>query len=152
MRRIIVLSICFGLTSGLAQCAENSSDSSPLGRISISVWNVGEAGSQRPVTGGIPLARGAAPDGVHFELHDEHDNPVPLQTSVLARWKDGSARWVLLDFQADPDPNTTSQFRLSWSRKPGAVHPEFPVGVKGQTRPEVRSQAVVVSPTGDAFL
>ncbi|MHC4511512.1 MAG: RIFT barrel domain-containing protein [Planctomycetota bacterium] len=58
--------------------------------MSISVRDTSGVKSLRPVTGGIPLAQGAAPDGVHFALCDENDNPVPLQTSVLARWKDGS--------------------------------------------------------------
>ncbi|MHC4542191.1 MAG: RIFT barrel domain-containing protein, partial [Planctomycetota bacterium] len=100
----------------------------------------------------IPLAQGAAPDGVHFALCDENDNPVPLQTSVLARWKDGSARWVLLDFQAEPPPDATAHFKLSWGKKLKAVNPEFPVVVNKQGKPSIRTRTVVVSLLGDALL
>ncbi|NCO40087.1 MAG: hypothetical protein AUJ96_18770 [Armatimonadetes bacterium CG2_30_66_41] len=34
----------------------------------------------RPVTGGVPLAEGAAPDSTVFALRDEEGKPVPLQT------------------------------------------------------------------------
>jgi len=63
------------------------------------------------------LVEGAAPDGVKFALYDENGEPVPCQISVLARWKDGSARWVLLDFQAEPSANGTASFKLSWGNR-----------------------------------
>ncbi|PIW18885.1 MAG: hypothetical protein COW34_04110, partial [Armatimonadetes bacterium CG17_big_fil_post_rev_8_21_14_2_50_66_6] len=66
----------------------------------------------RPVTGGVPLAEGAAPDSTVFALRDEEGKPVPLQTSVRARWEDGSARWVLLDFQADPTADGEERYTL----------------------------------------
>ena len=40
----------------------------------------------------VPLVQGAAPEGCSFALRDEAGNPVPLQTSILAQWPDGSAR------------------------------------------------------------
>ena len=60
----------------------------------------GIGGKLRPLTGGVPIAEGAAPEGSVFILYDDNGITVPLQTSVLARWKDNSARWVLLDFQS----------------------------------------------------
>jgi len=56
----------------------------------------------RPVTGGVPIAEGAAPESSKFQLKNESGSVIPLQAEVLAKWKDGSARWVLLDFQSDP--------------------------------------------------
>ena len=68
----------------------------------IAVRDVAGLDTLRPLTGGVPIARGAAPEGSGSVLRDDGGRTVPLQTSVLARWQDGSARWVLLDFQAQP--------------------------------------------------
>jgi len=54
-----------------------------------------------PVTSGIPLAKGALADDRAAALFDADGSEVPLQTEVLARWPDGSIRWLLLDFQID---------------------------------------------------
>src|SRR5690606_10610891 len=68
----------------------------------ISVKDLAGLDIQRALTGGIPIAEGAAPKGSQFVLLDHNDQPVPCQTEVLATWEEGSARWVLLDFQAKP--------------------------------------------------
>jgi hypothetical protein len=81
----------------------------------------------RSVTGGIPVSKGAAPDGSRFVLFDKNDKPVPCQNSVLARWPDGSVRWVLLDFKAKPPVNGTDKFRLKWDPKSKDVLPSNPV-------------------------
>ncbi len=54
-----------------------------------------------PVTSGVPLAEGALPEGAAVALYSADGGPVPLQTEVLARWPDGSARWLLLDYSDD---------------------------------------------------
>ncbi len=60
-----------------------------------------------PVTAGVPLPRGACHDVERIRVHGAGGAPVPLQTRVLERWPDGSARWVLLDLQANcPDEYT----------------------------------------------
>ncbi len=41
---------------------------------------------------------GELPKFTNPDSRDEDGNAVPLQTTVLAQWNDGSARWVLLDF------------------------------------------------------
>jgi len=53
-----------------------------------------------------------------FSLHDERGQPVPVQTCVLARWQDGSARWVLLDFVSCPPVGDLRGYVLSWSPGP----------------------------------
>jgi len=68
----------------------------------------------RPASGGIPLPEGAAPAGATFRLADAEGRDVPLQAEVLAPWKDGSARWVLLDFVADPGADSTATYQLHW--------------------------------------
>jgi len=62
------------------------------------------AGVQRhqwPVTSGIPMAQGVLRDDQAAALFDEGAKEIPLQTESLARWPDGSIRWLLLDFQID---------------------------------------------------
>ncbi|GAA4438686.1 hypothetical protein GCM10023091_19590 [Ravibacter arvi] len=71
----------------------------------------------RPLTGGIPIPEGAAQPGSEFIVTTPGGKVVPSQSKVLATWGDGSARWVLIDFQADPQPGSTEAFRLGW--KPG---------------------------------
>jgi len=68
----------------------------------ILVQEMAGLGTRRPLTGGVPIAEGAAPQGTGFALRNHRGQLAPLQTSVLSRWPDGSARWVLLDFQAAP--------------------------------------------------
>ncbi len=132
--------------------AGDSETGSSISQMSISVRNIGGVQSLRPVTGGMPLAEGVAPDDVHFTLHDEGGRALPLQTSVLSRWKDGSARWVLLDFQAAPPANATARFKLAWGEDPTIVTPEFPAEVNRRIRPSLRAGAVLVSVAGNALL
>lgn len=56
---------------------------------------------QWPVTSGIPLAQGVLRDDQAAALFDAAGGEMPLQTETLARWPDGSIRWLLLDFQID---------------------------------------------------
>ena len=54
-----------------------------------------------PVSSGIPLAQGALRDPQASALYTADGIELPLQTEALARWPDGSIRWLLLDFQID---------------------------------------------------
>jgi hypothetical protein len=78
----------------------------------LTVSGTDTATDLRPVRGGVPLSEGAAPGGTVFSLQDESGNPVPVQTEVLAKWRDGSARWVLLDFLSAPPPGSRLQYTL----------------------------------------
>ena len=80
--------------------------------LSITVGNMAGIDRLRPVTGGVPIAERAAPEGCSFTLLEQNGNSVPVQTSVLARWEDGSARWVLLDFQSRPPANGKISYAL----------------------------------------
>ena len=92
--------------------------------LSVSIRDLAGLDGLRPVTGGVPLAEGAAPAGVVFRLSDAQGGPVPLQAEVLGRWGDGSARWVLLDFQADPPAGGQKTYALSWGDGEALFHPE----------------------------
>ena len=61
----------------------------------------GVARAAWPVTSGVPFAQSALRDPVAINLHASDGKAVPVQADVLARWPDGSVRWLLLDFQID---------------------------------------------------
>jgi len=151
-RRIVVPFVCFGLIPVALAFAGGSKSKSSMKQLNILVRDVTGLKSLRPVTGGVPLVEGAAPDGVNFVLYDENGEPVPCQSSVLARWKDGSARWVLLDFQAGPPANRTAYFRLSWGKMAGTVDPESPVKITKREKPSIETRNIVLSPVKDALL
>jgi hypothetical protein len=54
-----------------------------------------------PVTSGVPLPQGVLREAGAAALFAADGREVPLQTEALARWPDGSVRWLLLDFQVD---------------------------------------------------
>ncbi len=124
----------------------------PVEGLDINVYDMTGLKSLRPVTGGVPLSQGTAPEGSNFILYDKDNNPVPSQTSVLARWKDGSARWILLDFQASPPPGGAANFKLSWDENVSGVNPNVPVQMKNSEMPVVESGEVELSPVKDGLL
>ena len=148
----MVLSIFLALASAALSFAQEPQSKPPVGQSDITVRDMTGQESLRPVTGGVPLAQGAAPEGTHFVLYDKNGKPVPSQASVLARWKDRSARWVLLDFQAEPPANGTSRFTLRWGKKAQTVDPEFPVRITGREQPSIQTRNVVLSPVKNGLL
>lgn len=65
-----------------------------------------------PVSVGIPFPKGAVFDPECLSLADQNDQLFPLQAEALARWSDGSLKWVLLDFLANVEPLRTSTYKL----------------------------------------
>ncbi len=53
-----------------------------------------------PVSLGIPFPQGALTDPARLGLRNG-DTPVPVQTTVTARWPDGSIKWLMTHFQVD---------------------------------------------------
>lgn len=102
----------------------------------------------RPITSGVPIAEGSAPEGTRFTLWDADGREAPVQATVLARWKDGSARWVLLDFQAAPPASGQLRYRLGWGEGEAAA-PAIPAQGKGDT---ISAGEVVVTADSDALL
>ena len=152
MRRIAAFCICFYfMLAGLA-FAGDMENKQQMKELEISVWDNTGLKSLRPVTGGVPLSQGVAPEGTSFMLYDENNKPVPSQASVLARWKDGSARWVLLDFQSDPPVNGKAHYKLSWGEKVKKIQPKATVRVQGREKPSIKSGKVEISTVKDAIL
>ena len=66
----------------------------------------------QPVTVGVPFAKGALGDPQSLCLADAAGRTVPLQTEVLARWSDGSVKWLLVDFLLQGPPAGASAWML----------------------------------------
>jgi len=64
------------------------------------------------VSVGIPFAKGELEHPHELSLLDSRGDRQPVQALVLNRWKDGSAKWVLLDFAATVPANGASMYRL----------------------------------------
>lgn len=138
-----VLSILFVLLSILPSISQEAEGIKQT-FLDINVKEMADVHLNRSVTGGVPLAEGAAPKGSHFVLLDASSKMVPCQTKVLATWNDGSARWVLLDFQANPEINSSEDFRLAWHSKIKSVLPTKPVVVKDKEEVFIRSGDVQI--------
>lgn len=92
MRRLLILVVLLGI--GPATIGANEV------RLTVAEPS-GVPRGQWPVTSGIPLAQGALLDDQAVALFDLSGREILLQTETLARWPDGSVRWLLLDFQVD---------------------------------------------------
>lgn len=57
----------------------------------------------QPVSVGVPLPRGALTEPASVRLRDPGGRAVTVQSVPLARWSDGSVKWLLLDFLATPE-------------------------------------------------
>lgn len=95
-----------------------------MSKLDIFVKDLADISEIRPVSGGVPLPEGAAPAGSLFALIDSDGCPIPLQTKVLGRWRDGSARWVLLDFQAAPPAGGELHYTLTWDHDATEAMPD----------------------------
>lgn len=67
------------------------------GTVSLTVESPGS-----PATAGIPFRKSALASDAHLRLADSNGIEMGLQTRTLARWEDGSVKWVLLDFKTRP--------------------------------------------------
>jgi hypothetical protein len=78
-----------------------------------------------PVTTGVPLPPGLVKDVGLLRLVDERGREVPAQFGVLNRYaaRDGSLRWVLVDFQVDLPARGRALVRLTNDR-PAAPVPD----------------------------
>ena len=99
---------------------------------------------QEPVRLGVPLGCGVASDVEPLALFDSIGRPQPVQTRVLDRWHDGSIRWLLLDFLADHDGTSPTEYELRVAAA-GAGRP----AVVGQLRIDEQGGGFVVN-TGAA--
>jgi len=84
---------------------------------------------QWPVSSGIPLSQGDLLDDRAAALFDAAGQEVPLQTEALARWPDGSVRWLLLDFQIDLAAHERKSLKLRFGSDVHRAAVENPVRI-----------------------
>ena len=87
----------------------------------------GQERADWPLTRGVTLPEGAAGDAGELILTGP-DGAVPVQLRPLARWPDGSFKWVLADFQGRVEGGSTSVYHLQ-AGGPEAVSPEEAVEI-----------------------
>ena len=68
---------------------------------------------REPVSIGVACPRGEVTRSARWALTDQRGRPVPVQTTVLDRWGDGSVRWLLVEFHADVDADAASFYALA---------------------------------------
>jgi len=66
-----------------------------------------------PTTVSVPFARGELTEANLVTLRDETGNPIHIDRRILARWADGSVRWLQLGFCASLESNQTSQWQVA---------------------------------------
>jgi hypothetical protein len=106
----VELILCGSLLSGGGPSAAQGAQ-----RLLLSVAE--EAGVARApghVTSGVPFPMGALKQDQHLRLLDEQGKEAPMQTRATATWRDGSVKWVLLDFQADVAARARRGFSLEY--------------------------------------
>ena len=106
-----------------------------------------------PVSVGVSCPRGAAMRSARWALTDQRGRHVPVQTTVLDRWGDGSVRWLLAEFHADVDAGQPSYYALA----PDSGTPSMPDGLSiehaGETlRVWTGAVTIDVPRTGTAFI
>ena len=69
---------------------------------------------QFPVTGSIPLPRGALTESdiSLLALLSPDGQQIPVQFTAIGKWPDTSIKWLLLDFQSTQDAGSTAQYKL----------------------------------------
>ncbi|MBM3477472.1 MAG: hypothetical protein FJX75_29735, partial [Armatimonadetes bacterium] len=102
--------------------------------------HAGVARNAWPVRGGVPLQRGVLPDCTQARLVDASGAELPCRVRPIARWYDGSVKWVLVDAQASVPANGETQLSLSLGSAPQRATPrvettETPEAVTVDTGP-----------------
>lgn len=93
----------------------NSHDENSVSLL-VEEWGGRNRGNE-PVTFGIPFPKGMVADSQSLTLWDISGRQCPLQVKTLAQWFDGSAKWVLLDFQANVSANAQTIYQIRSNTK-----------------------------------
>jgi hypothetical protein len=89
----------------------------------------GRSRKNEPVSFGIPFPRGLTRDSSSLSLFNLAGRECPIQAQPLARWPDGSFKWVLLDFAATVNANTNASYQLRYSTASRSTVPERTLSV-----------------------
>ena len=97
-----------------------------------------------PITGGIALAVGTVQDAGKLALRNADGETVPLQARALTHWRDGSVKWVSLDFQTDLEAHGTESFELQEGEAEQPAPLEFEGIVDGEPLPRLSCEPRIV--------
>jgi hypothetical protein len=87
----------------------------PARSLTVLVQSPCRTSASQPVTVGVPLPKGALLEPEGARLVDALGSEVGLQAAELARWTDGSVKWLLLDFVLGPVPEGQTRLMLELS-------------------------------------
>jgi hypothetical protein len=119
-----VLLLALGLLTGAVVGCTSAPAGAANDPIALTVHNpLAVARESEPVTCGVPLPKGFVRDADTLALLGPDGKPVPVQIQTTGTYKDGSPRWVLLDFQADVAPDDEAVYRLGLGARPKAPAP-----------------------------
>ena len=111
---VMMLVVLFAVTMGLALAPPVWA--APK-EIALTLHNpLPVARQAEPVTGGVPLVKGFAGRADLLALLGPDGEPVPVQVQVTGKYKDGTPRWVLVDFPADVPAQDKAVYRLVTGR------------------------------------
>src|SRR5688572_6443306 len=85
-----------------------------------------------PVTIGVACPRGAVSRGERWGLTDQSGRAVPVQTTALDRWADGSVRWLLAEFHADVPADAPSYYAVAPDEMPEPDGPSITIEHAGE--------------------
>ena len=91
-----------------------------------------------PVTRGVPLPAGLIRDTDGLAVVNPDGDRVPAQFRVLARWADGSVKWVLVDFQASAGSSGWATYNLTDKSVDDAPAPRQPASNVSATCASIR--------------
>jgi hypothetical protein len=80
-----------------------------------------------PVAIGVACPRGVVNRAERWGLTDQRGRAVPVQTTSLDRWGDGSVRWMLVEFQADVLPEVPAYYALAPDETPEPDGPSISI-------------------------
>ena len=118
----LVVAVWLGRLGSLCATKDSESHAPSVFRVTIrkTAWIPRRA---EPTKVSLPFAAGALQIPGRVILLDDHDKQVPSQLEVLARWPDGSIRWLLAHFLADVPAD--GKVTLTVRRLPGVGLDQF---------------------------
>lgn len=102
--------------SFIAAPAEPPAETIDSAAVPLSVKNMHSLPvSSWPVATGVPFPQGQLADPNHVRLVRDGQE-VPVQVALTGRWRDGSVKWLLVNFQADAPASGEAVYQLEYGR------------------------------------
>lgn len=87
-------------------------------------------GKNWPVRSGLPIPRGELADPRHAAVLGPGGKPIPSQNRAMARWPDGSVKWLYLDFSHDFSGSGEGRYTVIYGNRVKAAEPAQRVQVR----------------------